>query len=181
MRSSRSSYGHHRPGCPCLERTPDTTGLDDERGIRVLPWKHQLRTVVGRFLTHLVLAAALAVVPALRVLCYGSCVSEAGSMAENMVSDPAPACHEPSDNHHLPQHESDSAPQPDDCTHGGVSSPSGLSGSVKSVGDDGLGVLVVSTFALAHLSITSSDIRRDAPPRRSTGQLLGLFLTPLRI
>lgn len=147
----------------------------------MLPWEHPLRTFVGRFLTHLVLAAALAVVPALRVLCYGSCVSEAGSMAENMmVPHATPACHEPSDNH-LPRHESDSAPPPDDCTHGGVSSPSGLSTSVKSVGGDGPRVPVVLTFALAHLSIISSDIGRDAPPRRSTGQLLGLFLTPLRI
>ncbi len=147
----------------------------------MLPWEHPLRTFVGRFLIHLVLAAALAVVPALRVLCYGSCVSEAGSMAENMVaSDATPACHEPSDNHH-PQHESDSAPPPDDCTHGGVSSPSGLSTSVKSVGGDGLGVPAVSTFALALLSLISTDIRRDAPARRNTGQLLGLFLTPLRI
>ena len=102
-------------------------------------------------------------------------------MTENMVaSDATPACHEPSDNHH-PQHESDSAPPPDDCTHGGVSSPSGLSTSVKSVGGDGLGVPAVSTFALALLSLISSDIRRDAPTRRNTGQLLGLFLTPLRI
>ena len=147
----------------------------------MLPWEYPLRTFVGRFLTHLVLAAALAVVPALRVLCYGSCVSAAGSMTENMVaSDATPACHEPSDNHH-PQHESDSAPPPDDCTHGGVSSPSGLSTSVKSVGGDGLGVPAVSTFALALLSLISSDIRRDAPTRRNTGQLLGLFLTPLRI
>ena len=147
----------------------------------MLPWEHQLRTFVGRFLTHLALAAALAVVPALRVLCYGSCVSEAGSTAENMVaSDATPPCHEPSDNHHS-QHESDSAPPPDDCTHGGVSSPAGLSRSVKAVGDDGLGVPVVSAVALAHLSIVSSDIRRDAPPRGSPGQLLGLFLTPLRI
>ena len=102
-------------------------------------------------------------------------------MAENMVaSDATPACHEPSDNH-LPRHESDSAPLPDDCTHGGVSSPSGLSTSVKSVGGDGLGVPAVSTFALSPPLTRLIRHRRDAPPRRSTGQLLGLFLTPLRI
>ena len=136
---------------------------------------------MGRFLTHLVLAAVLLVVPALRVLCISSCVSAAGSMAEDTVaSDATPACHEPSDNHH-PQHESDSAPSPDDCTHGGDASASSLSASVKSVGGDGSTAPAIVKVAAAQPSVVSSATHRDTSSIPSTGQLLGRFLTPLRI
>ncbi len=136
---------------------------------------------MGRFLTHLVLAAVLLVVPALRVLCISSCVSEAGSTAQNMVaSDATPACHEPSDPHRAP-HESDSAPSSDDCTHGGNASASRLSAAVKSVGGDGSTAPAIVKVAAAQLSVVSSVTHRDTSSIPSTGQLLGRFLTPLRI
>ena len=136
---------------------------------------------MSRLLTHLVLVAAVMLVPALRVLCYGSCVPAPSAMAETGVASQAtPECHERDDSHH-PSHEPDSAPLQDDCTHGGESSSSGLSASVKSGGGDGPRAPVISMVAVAHFPIVSSDIRRDAPSIPSTGQGLGLFLTPLRI
>ncbi len=134
-----------------------------------------------RFLTHSVLVTALVLIPALRVLCYGSCVAEASPMAEQMVaSDATPACHERDDRHHSTP-ESDSAPLEGDCTHGGESSSSSLSASVKSFKGDGPRVPVISPVGVTYLSLVWSDIRRDAHSRTSTGQRLGLFLTPLRI
>ena len=136
---------------------------------------------MGRFLTHLALTAAVALVPAMRVLCYTSCVPEASPMAETMVaSDTTPACHERDDSHHSTP-ASDSAPLQDDCTHGGESSPSSLSASVRSFGGDGPRVPVFLIVAVPPLSIVLSDVRRDASSTPSTGQRLGLFLTPLRI
>ena len=136
---------------------------------------------MGRFLTHLALTSALVAAPAMRVLCDTTCLPEASPMAEQMVaSDATPECHEHDEGHH-PTPESDSAPLQDDCTHGGESSSSSLFASVKSFGGDGPRVPVTSTVAVTHVSTVSSDIGLDALPVPSTGQRLGLFLTPLRI
>ena len=136
---------------------------------------------MGRLLTHLALTGALVSMPVLRVLCYTACVPESSPMAEQMVaSDATPECHEHDEGHH-PTPESDSAPLQDDCTHGGESSSSSLSASVKSFGGDGPKVPVVSSVAVTHVSTVSSHIGLDALPIPSTGQQLGLFLTPLRI
>lgn len=160
---------------------PDSKGLYDERGFLVLPWEYQLRTLVGRFLIHLVLTGALVLAPTLRVLCYRACVTEASPMVEKMPASDAPEFHGRHDSHHSSSPESDSAPLEDDCTHGGESSSSSLSASLKSFGGDGIRVLVTSPVAAAHLLIVSSNIHRDIPSIPRTGQLLGLFLTPLRI
>ena len=131
---------------------------------------------MGRFLTHLALTTALMLVPALRVLCDGSCAPEASPMAETTVaSDATPECHS-----HQSIPESDSMPQ-DDCTHGDESSAASLSAWVKSGSADGPKVSVIATVAMAHLSVISSDVRRDTSWIPSAGQRLGLFLTPLRI
>ncbi len=132
---------------------------------------------MGRFLIHLALTTVLMLVPALRVLCDGSCAPEARPMAETTVaSDATPACHS-----HQSTSESDSTPPQDDCTHGDESSAASLSAWVKSDGDDGPKVSVIATVAMTHLSVISSDLRRDLSWIPSTGQRLGLFLTPLRI
>ena len=141
-----------------------------------------MRTFAGRLLIHLALTGALVGAPALRVLCYSSCVVAAGPMAETMAaSDATPACHEHDDGRHHSTPESNSAPPQDDCTHGGESSSSGLFASAKSIGGDGSKVLVVSTVAITHLSVVSSDVRPDTPSIPPGSQRLGRFLTPLRI
>ena len=151
----------------------------------MLSWRHLLRVFVGRFLTHFVLVAAVVLVPALRVLCYGACVPQASPharpMVENVVtSDATRACHERNRSPH-PSHEPTSDPLQDDCTHGGEASLSSLSASAKSFGDTGPRGPAISTVVATDFSIVSSDIRRDTPSIPSTGQRLGLFLTPLRI
>ena len=136
---------------------------------------------MGRFLTHLALTSVLVAAPSMRVLCFTSCVPEASPTAEQMVaSDATPECHERDDDHYSTP-ESDSEPLQDDCRHGGDSSSSSLSASVKSFGGDGPRVPVISAIAVPHVSTVSSDILRDTLPIPSTGQRLGLFLTPLRI
>ena len=140
-----------------------------------------MRTFVGRFLIHLVLSGVLVVAPTLRVLCSSSCVLEEGPLADTIAaSDATPECHE-RDGRHDSTPQSGSAPLQDDCTHGGDSSSSSLSASLKSFGGDGPRMPVISTVAVTHVSTVSSDILRDALPIASTGQRLGLFLTPLRI
>ena len=140
-----------------------------------------MRTFVGRFLIHLALSGVLVVAPTLRVLCYSSCLLEAGPMAADtlVASDATPACHDDDTRHHSPP-ASDSAPLQDDCTHGGDSFSSRLFTSATLVGGDAPRVPVIVTTAMIHAS-TASDILRDALPIPSTGQRLGLFLTPLRI
>ena len=140
-----------------------------------------MRTFVGRFLIHLALSGVLVVAPTLRALCSSSCVLEAGPMAEAMAaSDATPACHE-RDGRHDSTPQSGSAPLQDDCTHGGDSFSSRLFTSAKLVGGDAPRMPVIATIAVVHVSTVSSDILRDALPIPSTGQQLGLFLTPLRI
>ena len=143
-----------------------------------------MRTFVDRFLIHLVLSGVLVGAPTLRVLCYSSCVLEAGPKAEAMAgSDATPECHEHDGRHHSTP-DSDSSPLQGECTHGGESSSFGLFASAKLVAGDGSRVSVISTVAVIHLSalsVASSDVRRDPPTIPSGGQLLGRFLTPLRI
>ncbi len=136
---------------------------------------------MSRLLTSLVLTGALVGAPALRVLCYSSCVLDVDPMAKQMIaSDATPECHQRDEGHHSTP-ASDSSPLQDECTHSGESSSSSLNASVKFVGGDGPRVPSVSTVPPAHLSIASSDPRRESPPIPATGQRLGLFLTPLRI
>ena len=142
-----------------------------------------MRTFVGHFLIHLALSGVLVVALPLRVLCYSSCLLEAGPMAADTLvgSDATPACHDDDTRHHSPP-ASYSAPLQDDCTHdGGASSFSSLSTSATSIGGDGPNVPVITPVAVTHLSVVSSHVPRDATSIPNGGQLLGRFLTPLRI
>lgn len=141
-----------------------------------------------RFLVFLVLTTGLAITPALRAVCYDSCAVAAGQashqtdhMGQMATSHETPDCHE---------HDGagpESAPLGDDCTHPGESSRPERLASVKSVGGDGL-KLVRTTAATTttpvdarHRDIELALLKRQTPTGPSTGQSLGLFLTPLRI
>ena len=136
---------------------------------------------MGRFLTHLLLTGALVVVPALRVLCYGSCAPDAIQAAETVTaSDATPECHERGESRHSTP-ETGTSPLPDDCTHGGESSSSSLKASAKLVGGDGPKDPLALTVPSAGLPVVLFRVQWDVPPVRPTVRSLGLFLTPLRI
>ena len=124
------------------------------------------RARVGEILPHLVLTLVLVAVPALRVLCYDSCVSSAGPAKVEVAS--SPACHESGDGRH-PFDESDPVPGSDDCSHGGDSSAD----------KDGRRVAVIQQSTSAHLPVRPLRVLRGTPG--STAQVLRLLLTPLRI
>lgn len=140
-----------------------------------------MRIVVNRLVTHGVLVAALAIMPTLHVLCDTSCVPIDGPTTENTVpSDGVPECHE---NHegHDDASGPDSAPPSDGCTHGEESTSSSFSASLTWVGGGGATAPAApATTAVASLN-GASAIYPGARFVPSTGQLLGLFLTPLRI
>ena len=136
------------------------------------------RLLVSRFVAHvaLTLAVTLVAVPALRVLCFDSCAPSVASAAVEVA--PTPECHEAQDTPHS-SHESDSVPGPEDCRHGGDSSARELRAQVKSTAGDGPRVAVTQHITEAQLLVGTLVAPRDTP--KSTAQVLGLFLTPLRI
>ena len=140
-----------------------------------------MRAIVSRFLTHGVLVAALAIIPTLRVVCDISCVPGSGPTTETTVpSDEAPVCHGSHEGHDDAPRPA-SAPLPDGCTHGGESVSSSVSVSLNGVGGDGPIASSAPTVAVVSFVVGSPVIYPGVRSVPSTGQLLGLFYTPLRI
>ena len=125
-----------------------------------------------RFLIYLVLVTSLVVVPSVRVLCSGSCVPEPQAHA---ASSSVPDCHE------RDAHDSSSEPLGDDCRHAGEASSSSLSASAKSVGASGTASTLGAAPVVTHFVVSPGTVTHRESIARSTGQSLGLFLTPLRI
>ncbi len=128
--------------------------------------------MMSRFLIHVALAATVVLVPSVRILCSGSCAPED---ARGALSDAVPDCHE---------RETDaSGPEPlaDDCRHAGEASWSSLSASAKAVGMSATAATVASTPVVVSLAGSPHSAGHTAPIAVTTGQSLGLFLTPLRI
>lgn len=131
---------------------------------------------------HLVLvmlAVGLAVTPALRLLCSDSCDLASGETAHDVgTSRGVPECHDDDDDN---GDRSGSSPLDDDCTHAGESSRSNLSASVKSVSGDGARIAMVSVVDTVSPAIDRVHIRRVSPSTSRSGQLLALFVSPLRL
>ena len=138
---------------------------------------------MGRTFAHLSLTVTLVLVPALRVLCYDSCVPEpaaASVHAHETDTASSPECHEPDSGSQMPD-EPESVPGPDDCTHRGDASAPGLRAPTKSAEGGGTGIPVTLDVVPVHDPFSLSLTDAHTPTAPITGQALGRFLTPLRI